>query len=225
MRRLAVQRRHCLWPPRSCDHPHTSRYHGVLESASLHNQAHLQSRWLISRRLPRPVAVARKPSRFSQSGYGPDFGRDLSCHTLTCVDARSNSPCRPFLHALATTRISPTWTYDSGRPTTGGASMMARSTRTAGSQARRGFHTAAARRASPAANSAGLSRVPDISHVLEAEPSPRGTKAAAAALDPESDEEVPADVKEVTESLSRPPPVNSDFLPLPWKGRLGYVSE
>lgn len=28
---------------------------------------------------------------------------------------------------------------------------------------------------------------------------------------------------EVKEALSRPPPVNSDYLPLPWKGRLGYV--
>jgi len=29
---------------------------------------------------------------------------------------------------------------------------------------------------------------------------------------------------EAREALSRPPPVNSDYLPLPWKGRLGYVS-
>ena len=28
---------------------------------------------------------------------------------------------------------------------------------------------------------------------------------------------------EVQEALSRPPPVNSDHLPLPWKGRIGYV--
>lgn len=31
------------------------------------------------------------------------------------------------------------------------------------------------------------------------------------------------DEAEVKEALSRPPPVNSDYLPLPWKGRLGYV--
>jgi UV DNA damage endonuclease len=31
------------------------------------------------------------------------------------------------------------------------------------------------------------------------------------------------DEEEVKEALSRPPPVNSDYLPLPWKGRLGYV--
>ncbi|EMC95041.1 hypothetical protein BAUCODRAFT_35040 [Baudoinia panamericana UAMH 10762] len=38
----------------------------------------------------------------------------------------------------------------------------------------------------------------------------------------EGDEEAP-DEEEVKEALSRPPPVNSDYLPLPWKGRLGYA--
>lgn len=47
---------------------------------------------------------------------------------------------------------------------------------------------------------------------------------AEAALDPESDEDVPVDVEELKEALGRPPPVNSSYLPLPWKGRLGYVS-
>ncbi|PNS17007.1 hypothetical protein CAC42_4971 [Sphaceloma murrayae] len=37
----------------------------------------------------------------------------------------------------------------------------------------------------------------------------------------EVDEE--ADEEEVKEALSRPPPVNSSYLPLPWKGRLGYA--
>ncbi|KAI7478911.1 UV-damage [Hortaea werneckii] len=43
-------------------------------------------------------------------------------------------------------------------------------------------------------------------------------------LDPEADgeEEIP-DEEEVKEALARPPPVNSDYLPLPWKGRLGYA--
>jgi UV DNA damage endonuclease len=31
------------------------------------------------------------------------------------------------------------------------------------------------------------------------------------------------DEAEVKAALSRPPPVNSAYLPLPWKGRLGYV--
>ncbi|KAJ5811337.1 hypothetical protein N7474_007638 [Penicillium riverlandense] len=47
---------------------------------------------------------------------------------------------------------------------------------------------------------------------------------AAASLDPESDEDVPVDPEELKEALGRPPPVHSNYLPLPWKGRLGYVS-
>jgi UV DNA damage endonuclease len=31
------------------------------------------------------------------------------------------------------------------------------------------------------------------------------------------------DEEEIKQALSRRPPVNSDYLPLPWKGRLGYV--
>lgn len=47
---------------------------------------------------------------------------------------------------------------------------------------------------------------------------------AAATLDPESDEDIPAEAEELQEALGRPPPVNSSYLPLPWEGRLGYVS-
>jgi hypothetical protein len=47
---------------------------------------------------------------------------------------------------------------------------------------------------------------------------------AEAALDPESDEDIPVEAEELQEALGRPPPVNSSYLPLPWKGRLGYVS-
>lgn len=47
---------------------------------------------------------------------------------------------------------------------------------------------------------------------------------AGGALDPESDVEVPLEAEELQEALGRPPPVHSSYLPLPWKGRLGYVS-
>jgi UV DNA damage endonuclease len=47
---------------------------------------------------------------------------------------------------------------------------------------------------------------------------------AEAALDPESDEDIPLEAEELKEAIGRPPPVNSSYLPLPWKGRLGYVS-
>lgn len=45
-----------------------------------------------------------------------------------------------------------------------------------------------------------------------------------ASFNPESDEEVPIEAEELKTALSKPPPVNSSYLPLPWKGRLGYVS-
>nr|KMM66726.1 UV DNA damage endonuclease [Coccidioides posadasii RMSCC 3488] len=43
-------------------------------------------------------------------------------------------------------------------------------------------------------------------------------------LDPEIDSEEPAEEEEVKGAAARrPPPVNSDYLPLPWRGRLGYA--
>lgn len=44
-------------------------------------------------------------------------------------------------------------------------------------------------------------------------------------LDPEAEGDEEADEEEIQAALSRPPPVNSDYLPLPWKGRLGYVGQ
>ena len=44
-------------------------------------------------------------------------------------------------------------------------------------------------------------------------------------LDPDNDALEEADEEEIQAALSRPPPVNSNYLPLPWKGRIGYVSE
>lgn len=38
-----------------------------------------------------------------------------------------------------------------------------------------------------------------------------------------ADDAVGGDVEDVQKSAARPPAVNSDILPLPWKGRLGYV--
>jgi UV DNA damage endonuclease len=44
-------------------------------------------------------------------------------------------------------------------------------------------------------------------------------------LDPDGDDEAPVeDFDALKKEAARPPPVNSDYLPLPWKGRLGYVS-
>lgn len=41
--------------------------------------------------------------------------------------------------------------------------------------------------------------------------------------DPEAKGDEEADEEEVKRALSKPPRVNSDYLPLPWKGRLGYT--
>lgn len=41
--------------------------------------------------------------------------------------------------------------------------------------------------------------------------------------DPEAEGDDVANEEEIKEALGRPPPVNSDYLPLPWKGRLGYA--
>jgi hypothetical protein len=44
-------------------------------------------------------------------------------------------------------------------------------------------------------------------------------------LDPDGDNVGPTeDVDIMKKEAARPPPVNSDYIPLPWKGRLGYVS-
>lgn len=50
------------------------------------------------------------------------------------------------------------------------------------------------------------------------------TADAATPVDPDDIEGLAEDEVEIKEALSRPPPVNSEYLPLPWKGRLGYVS-
>jgi UV DNA damage endonuclease len=50
-------------------------------------------------------------------------------------------------------------------------------------------------------------------------------KEESGVLDPEAAEDEEVDEEELKEALGRPPPVNSSYLPLPWKGRLGYVSD
>ncbi|TVY35202.1 UV-damage endonuclease [Lachnellula subtilissima] len=43
-------------------------------------------------------------------------------------------------------------------------------------------------------------------------------------VDPDGDEDGPTDdIDTIKNEAARPPPVNSDYLPLPWKGRLGYA--
>ena len=41
--------------------------------------------------------------------------------------------------------------------------------------------------------------------------------------DPEAEGDEEANDEDIKDASCRPPPVHSDYLPLPWKGRLGYV--
>ena len=58
---------------------------------------------------------------------------------------------------------------------------------------------------------------------LEPQESKAAVEAPAFPDDAAEAEGLEEDEAEVKEALARPPPVNSDYLPLPWKGRLGYV--
>lgn len=58
---------------------------------------------------------------------------------------------------------------------------------------------------------------------VEPEESKAAVVAPAWADDADEAEGLEEDETEVKEALARPPPVNSDYLPLPWKGRLGYA--
>lgn len=59
---------------------------------------------------------------------------------------------------------------------------------------------------------------------VESTPSSQRPMGDAVAVDPELVGEEDVSPEELEEALGRPPPVNSGYLPLPWKGRLGYVS-
>lgn len=58
----------------------------------------------------------------------------------------------------------------------------------------------------------------------KAAPMATKTNGVGAVDDPEAESNEEAGEQEIAEALTRPPPVNSDYLPLPWKGRLGFVS-
>ncbi|KAF4550143.1 BolA-like protein 3 [Elsinoe fawcettii] len=87
-----------------------------------------------------------------------------------------------------------------------------------------------------------LSDVPEVEAPIPKPKAKRSTKAKAAVdddnapkmpvkgeedvdalRDNEAEVDEEADEEEVKQALSRPPPVNSSYLPLPWKGRLGYA--
>lgn len=64
----------------------------------------------------------------------------------------------------------------------------------------------------------------ELEEATETPTSAKGQKDGVESLiDPEAEGYDVADEDEIKQALSRPPPVNSDYLPFPWKGRLGYV--
>lgn len=75
-------------------------------------------------------------------------------------------------------------------------------------------------------STSSLSELSDApqSPASQAKDRPKAAKTQPSFLDPEADaEDLDADPEELSAALSRPPPVNSSYLPLPWKGRLGYA--
>jgi hypothetical protein len=103
--------------------------------------------------------------------------------------------------------------------------FMARSTRAGGQRGSRRFHTSTETPSPAVADTTSASSNTTIHPLIAGPPSTSAVEGKEVPpIDPESDEEVPVTVAEVQDALSRPPPVNSEYLPLPWKGRLGYVS-
>lgn len=211
MKPVWVQPRFRLWRVRPFSIQHAShRRHAVEVHLACDPQAQVPSRW--SRIKLAPVAMAG--GNLFKHIHATPFALVHTCPTsASLLPATSSVPRyspRPVLAAISTTART--------RSVDG---MMGRSaTKTAVAQARRGVHTSSRKSASPAAVASAGSSLADISSVLE---KPRQGTKKAASIDPESDEDVPTNVDEVQKSLSRPPPVNSDYLPLPWKGRLGYA--
>lgn len=161
-----------------------------------------QSICILPRRLLRPVNGAKRgDNRFSTAHRYRPSAHSCARHILTCPDT---------LCAAHQIPISPTPAFS-----------RAVIRRAAAGRARRRFHTFVARRTSVAQELPVHSTLSDVSRAPENEAPLRGKEEAV--LDPESDENVAAGLEEVKAALSRPAPVNSDYLPLPWKGRLGYV--
>lgn len=211
MKRLRLQQTHRWWPARSFDrHQHALRYYEFVECARHDRQAQRQQ----SRQLARPMAAVAKKSSMRSKKFDAMLP---ACPTLRFVATALNpTNVAPF----AFTVIPAARLTSPGRVV---GMIMARSTtRVAAARASRSLHTSSPKGSTPAATpTTANSTLSDITNILES--GPKTAKKKAASLDPESDEDVPAAVEEVEEALTRPPPVNSDYVPVPWKGRLGYA--
>lgn len=117
-------------------------------------------------------------------------------------------------------RASPDAEGENGNLTENG--LIPKSTKTGSS----GLRTPAKLRAPQQPSDSSLSELSDVleSPITQSKGKPNASKLATSFLDPEADaDDLDADPEELSAALSRPPPVNSSYLPLPWKGRLGYA--
>lgn len=217
MKRLRLQQTHRWWSPRTLDRrPHALRRHDTAECTRHDRQAQRRS----CQQVPRLAAVAKSASMLSKELSSKLWSRPTLRGLVAPASNSSNvAPVAPA------TVLSARWmTISQGQQL---GMMMARSTTrvAAARTSRSSLHTSSRKDATPASTAAAEAEdtsLSAIASVLESGPrAVRGQKAAS--IDPESDEEVPVKAEEIQEALSRPPPVNSDYLPLPWKGRLGYA--
>lgn len=85
-------------------------------------------------------------------------------------------------------------------------------------------HTEAPKKGRGRAKSKQVNAEPDALVATDTKPTPQKKQRGDDAYDPEAEgSDAEAGEEEVKAALSRPPPVNSSYLPLPWKGRLGYA--
>lgn len=212
---------HRWWPPRPFDRHHALHFYKFAECARHDRPAHRQlsqsHRGDGDGDAMAAVAKSQSSSMLTKEFVSASPTSGLRLVALASI-ANSTNAFSHLSSVVATTRLT-------AAPIQTVGMIMARSTtRTAAVRATRSLHTSSATTttASPAATAASAHpSLSAIANVLESVPSP--SKKKAASLDPESDEDVPAEVEEVKEALERPSPVNSDYLPLPWKGRLGYA--
>ncbi|KPI39166.1 UV-damage endonuclease [Cyphellophora attinorum] len=135
------------------------------------------------------------------------------------VDVLQNTPPVPQRRASSRKAVQPEPAQIDPNPDTNPAIEDGKSALRASPDAEGRSKQAKAKRSKKSAESTGAA--------VKAETAPetplKAVPASREYVDPEADDEEDADPQEVQEALSRPPPVNSSYLPLPWKGRLGYA--
>ncbi|KAJ9272877.1 hypothetical protein DTO212C5_1138 [Paecilomyces variotii] len=204
---------------------HAYRSHGLVESGRC---LCLGSRWIVCADQPVTAVANYRRSTAHGLGHGPVYVNFAALHTASsrsaAVVAHSSSGI-PLAPEDSTISLS----SPGGSPEEIEESM-ARTKRPATGNRENG---AVVELSVPTVEEKDLSAPDFLAQVNQRDgnapdsPSNVGTETQRhqkeLSMDPESDEDVPVDPEEFKEALSRPPPVNSSYLPLPWKGRLGYA--